>query len=74
MKVQRQKKRADISSGLGGLDSGDAKDQRQDQDQRQKAYTLSGGGQDAGGQSVADGLKQHVVEDDPAAKRQGDAL
>ena len=74
VQIQRQQKGADIGSGLGNLDSGETEDQRQNHDQGQKADTLSGGCQDAGGQSVADGLKQHVVEDDPAAKRKGDAL
>ena len=74
MQIQRQQKRADVGSGLGNLDSGETEDQRQDQDQGQKADTLSGRGQNAGGQGVADSLKQHIVEDDPAAKRQGDAL
>ena len=74
MQIQRQQKRADVGSGLGNLDSGETEDQRQDQDQGQKADTLSGRGQNAGGQGVADSLKQHIVEDDPAAKRQRDAL
>ena len=74
VEVQGQKERTDVSYSLGRLDSGEPHEQGHDQDQRQKAHALSGGGQNSGGHGIADGLKEHVVEDQPAGQRQSHAL
>ena len=74
MKIQGEQEGADVGGGLGDFYTEEVEAQGQDKDHRQEADALSGGGQDAGGDGVADGLEQHVVQDHPAGQGHGDAL
>ena len=71
---QGEEERAEVGGGLAHLYALQPQQAGEHQDGGDEEQPLACGGEQHGAYRLADGLQQHVAEDDPGAQRQGDEL